>query len=77
MWGMLGIVVATTAIAWAEVPGLLRRKRIKELWAFSIMLGVGFGLCLAWSFHVKLPTPTDWISFVYRPFGEAMNRWLK
>ncbi len=79
MWAITGIIVVTAAIAMFEVPSLWKKKWIKELGVFSILLLFGTGLSIAISLRVNIPNPLEWITFVYKPLSEALfgllNSW--
>ncbi|OAS15402.1 hypothetical protein [Paenibacillus oryzisoli] len=77
MWTITSILIVTAAIGMIEVPSLLRKKRIKELSVFTVLLLFGAGLCLALTWHANIPNPLDWITFVYKPISVMLNNWLK
>lgn len=77
MWAITGIVVATLAIFAFEFPYLRKKKLRKELWVFSVLLLCGFGLGVALSLHIRIPSPLDGLIVVYKPLGEVLFGLLK
>jgi len=61
-------------MCWVDLPGLIRRKLFKEIWVFLILLTLGAGLSIAFSLHVKLPSPVDWVMIVYKPLGDLLGK---
>lgn len=77
MWAIIGILAASAIIACIEVPSLLNKKMIKELFAFAALLLLGTGLSIAQSARVSIPNPLDWIAAVYRPMSDAILSLLR
>ncbi|UVI28587.1 hypothetical protein [Paenibacillus spongiae] len=71
------ILLATAAIVMLEVPSLVKHKRKKELWAFSMLLLFGSALSIALSLNADIPNPVDWISALYRPFSNMLEMAFK
>lgn len=69
---LLGIVAATLGIAILEAPNLWKKGWKKELWAFSILLLLGSGLCIAHAMQIKLPNPQDWVTMIYSPITKML-----
>ncbi|MFJ8257522.1 hypothetical protein ACIQ4Z_09520 [Peribacillus asahii] len=72
--GILLIVVVIIAI---DVPPLLRKKFKKELWIFSIFLLFGTALSIAQALNIKIPNPIDWITAIYKPLSDMLEKLLK
>ncbi len=77
MWPILGIVIVGIAIALYEVPTLLKKKYIRELWVFSILLIFGVVLSIIESLNVDIPNPSDWIAIIYKPLSDFLFNILK
>ncbi|TFE26627.1 hypothetical protein [Cohnella luojiensis] len=77
MWAIAGIIAVIIAIIMFEAPSLRRKQLRKELWVFSILLLIGFGLGVAISLHMKLPPALDWIIVIYKPLTDALIGLLK
>jgi membrane associated rhomboid family serine protease len=77
MWAISGILAAAGVIFIIEAPALLKRRSIKELWIFSILLVVGTVLSILLSLQVNLPHHLDWITAIYRPFSDLMKNTLE
>lgn len=76
MWAIVSILTAGM-IAWIEIPSLLKKKLIKELWVFSVLLLIGVGLIISQSLQVNIPNPLDWITVVFKPLNDAIFGILK
>jgi hypothetical protein len=75
MMGILGIFVVAGMIALVEVPSLLKKGLIKDLWVFGILLLFGTGLGIAQGLKINIPNPLDWIN--YKPFSDFLFGLLK
>ncbi|MFF2890318.1 hypothetical protein [Paenibacillus sp. NPDC057967] len=68
-----GILTTAVIIAMLELPGLWKKRQVKEIWLFSILLLLGTGVGIAESLHIPLPNPLDWVSYIYRPIGQLLD----
>ncbi|MDQ6422439.1 hypothetical protein RB620_23695 [Paenibacillus sp. LHD-117] len=73
MLSVIVVVCAAAALALLEVPKLLKRKWIKETWAFSICLAAGLAMCVLVILHVPMPNPVDWLRTLYTPVSQAID----
>ncbi|MCP1308318.1 hypothetical protein [Paenibacillus tyrfis] len=69
MLAIAGILAFGAVIVWMEVPYLLKNKRKKDLWVFSILLTLGLGLAVAKSMRAEIANPLEWIALLYRPLS--------
>lgn len=76
MWAIASILTVGV-IAWIEIPSLLKKKRIKELCVFSVLLLIGVGLSISQSLQLNIPNPLDWINVVFKPLNDAIFGILK
>jgi hypothetical protein len=74
---VLMVLAFSTVLCIIEVPKMLKEKLHRELWTFSILLGLGTVLAILKSLDVDIPNPSDFIAWVYSPFTEAMKGLLK
>ncbi|WP_256358213.1 hypothetical protein [Bacillus sp. sid0103] len=72
-----GILVISAVIIVIDVPPLLRKKLVKELWIFSILLLFGTMLSIAQALGISIPNPLDWLTVLYKPFSDMMKNLLK
>ncbi|WP_313958724.1 hypothetical protein [Bacillus sp. X1(2014)] len=72
-----GILVISAVIIVIDVPPLLRKKLVKELWIFSILLLFGTMLSIAQALDISIPNPLDWLTVLYKPFSDMMKNLLK
>lgn len=77
MWFIVGVVAFFIVVIWLEVPALIKKKKIKELWLFSLMLLAGISLTIAKVAHLPIPNPLDFVTWVYRPASDMINHFLK
>ncbi|MCD9022642.1 hypothetical protein [Cohnella silvisoli] len=73
MLRIAGILAVAGFIVALEIPGLMKKKQKRELWAFSIllMLGVGFGMISILLNNV--PSPLSGITFVFKPLSDILS----
>ncbi|GHI01096.1 hypothetical protein [Neobacillus kokaensis] len=77
MLASIGIVVTALMMAVIEVPYLLRKRLKRELWAFSALLAFGTSLSILHVLKVPLPSPHEWIAFLYKPLSDVIYRTLQ
>jgi len=68
-----GILVVVAIIIAIDVPHMLRKRLVKELWIFSFLLLFGTVLCIARALHVWIPNPLMWLTFIYKPFSGMLK----
>ncbi|MFE4241182.1 hypothetical protein [Peribacillus butanolivorans] len=71
------ILVIVAIIIAIDVPSLLRKKLKKELWIFSVLLLFGTALSIAQALNIKIPNPLDWITAIYKPLSDMIEKLLK
>lgn len=59
------LVLLFSGIALYQVPALIRKKRWRELISSSIILVIGFALCLFQVIGIKLPNPSRIIASIF------------
>lgn len=74
---ILAVLVFSTVLSIIEIPKMLKQKLNRELWTFSILLGLGTVLAVLKSLGVEIPNPSDLIAWVYSPFTEVMKSLIK
>jgi len=74
---VIGILAIAAIIAMMEVPGLWKKRHMKELWVFTLLLLLGTGIHIAQSLSVKLPNPLDWITYLYKPISDFIGSVLR
>lgn len=74
---ILSVVVLSTILWKIETPKMLKENLYREMWTFSILLGIGTILTILKILDVDVPNPSDWIAWVYSPFKNIMQSLLK
>lgn len=77
MWAIAGIIVAGGFIAFMEVPYLLSKRLIKELFFFTAILCFGVTVGILQTLRIKLPNPLDLITALHKPISEILFGMLK
>lgn len=77
MLASIGIVVFALFVMLIEVPTLVKKGYKKELWSFFLLLFLGTGLSILHVLKVNLPSPHDWISFIYKPLSDVIYNFFK
>jgi len=75
MWAIA--VIMGVSIIIIEIPLLMKRKKKKEIWAFSFLLLTGTILCAMALQGIEVPTPLEWIRIIYEPMGKSIEDFLK
>ncbi|BFT75741.1 hypothetical protein [Paenibacillus sp. P36] len=70
------ILLAVAAIVLIEVPRMRRKRLKKELWSFSVLLVLGTALCVAKALGAHLRSPLVYISYVFKPMGELLQKMM-
>ncbi|AXN38550.1 hypothetical protein ACFTQL_22590 [Peribacillus butanolivorans] len=71
------ILILVAIIIAIDVPSLLRKKLKKELWIFSVLLLFGTALSISQALNIKIPNPLDWITAIYKPLSDMIEKLLK
>lgn len=74
MIGILGVLVVSISILLIELPNLRAENNRKDMFIFWSLMLFSTGLGLAVTLQLKIPNPTDWISFIYRPLSDLFIR---
>lgn len=74
---ILAVLVFSTVLCIMEIPKMQKEKQYRELWTFSILLGLGTVLAILKSLDVEIPNPSDFIAWVYSPLKEVMKSLLE
>ncbi|MGM0875152.1 MAG: hypothetical protein ACQEWV_10160 [Bacillota bacterium] len=77
MWPILGVLLVGTLITLYEVPSLIKKKLMKELIVFLILLITGVILSILLSLEIKIPNPYDLIAFIFNPISHFLEWILK
>lgn len=71
MWRVAAFLAISIMMIVIEVPSLIKRKKRKELWTFSILLFVGIVLGITVSLGVEVRSPLEWIKIIYGPISKG------
>ncbi|WP_107943028.1 MULTISPECIES: hypothetical protein [Metasolibacillus] len=67
------IVIIIISSQWA----ILRdNKEPATTWLFFILLTIGTALAITLSLHIYLPSPLDFITFIFQPISNALHALL-
>ncbi|MGG1516336.1 hypothetical protein ABE504_13030 [Paenibacillus oryzisoli] len=70
MWTISSILIVGGIITCLEAPNLVRKKLIKELCMFLVLLVIGVTLSILQEIRIHLPNPLDWIIAVHKPISD-------
>lgn len=73
---IVAILIIVAVIIAIEVPLMLRKKLIKELWVFSFLLLLGTFFSLIYVMNITISDPLAWMVFIYKPVADMVNSWL-
>jgi hypothetical protein len=66
------VLVITLSIIWKEIPALIKHKKKKEIWIFSIFQFLATTLLSLVVLNVKIPSPLEVIRIIYKPFSDIL-----
>lgn len=67
------IIALDTILCVIEIPKMRKENQRKELWTFSILLGIGTLLALAKGLDMEIPNPSDIVMTIYNPIVASMK----
>ncbi|WP_186578001.1 hypothetical protein [Aquibacillus kalidii] len=76
IWKIIGLTLIVSLIIFTEVPLLVRKKGIKELCAFSVLLLVGVVLNIVLIFEVNITSPLEVLIIIYKPISDYVQALL-
>jgi len=71
------VIIFSIVLCTIEVPEMRKEKQIKELWMFSIILGIGILITIMKSLDMKIPNPSDWVAWIYSPLKGLLENLTK
>jgi hypothetical protein len=74
---ILAVIAFATVLSIIEIPKMRKEKLNKELWTYSILLGIGVVLAIMKILNVKIPNPSDLMAWVYSPVKGIMQSLTK
>lgn len=74
MWEAIIALLAGAAVAAAEVPGLIKRRSWRMLFAFVTMLVTGLVILVCFFIGIEMPIPLEPLRVVFEPVGKALRR---
>ncbi|WP_028608471.1 hypothetical protein [Paenibacillus harenae] len=72
MWRIATVLAAGMLMVFIEAPSLIKNKKRKELWVFSVLLLAGSMLCITISMGIEVPSPLEWIKRIYEPISKLL-----
>ncbi|MCP3740351.1 hypothetical protein [Rossellomorea sp. BNER] len=70
---IVGIIIVAAIMVKLELPPLIKKKLIKEIWVFSILLLFVVGLSIAYSLELPIPNPTKGLTVIFKPLSDLLN----
>lgn len=67
------IVVLIICLQWTA---LRNNKDSATTWLFFIILTLGTALAIALSFHLRIPSPLQLVTFIYQPLNNVIEAFL-
>ena len=64
------ILIISIVIAYAYIPKLQKNNETKTIVIFLIFLLIGTALNIGIALNLKIPSPTDLITFIFSPIRE-------
>ena len=58
------VIIVFIAIVLIEIPDLIKKNYVRELWTFTILMVFAFVISITYIMEVKLPDPTNLIIYI-------------
>ncbi len=66
------VILVSLMIAYLMIPPLLKKGEKKTIFAFSILLFIGAILNIAIGLKINIPSPLDFITFIFTPIRKML-----
>lgn len=66
------VILVSLMIAYIMIPTLLKKGEKKTIFAFSILLFIGAILNIAIGLKINIPSPLDFITFIFTPIRKML-----
>ncbi|AGB18052.1 hypothetical protein BFT35_05755 [Thermoanaerobacterium thermosaccharolyticum] len=74
MLNALGITIIFLIIIFMEVPGLIKKKKTKEIVVFFILIAIGYTLNLLVAFDIKVTATNKIIEMLLKPVEKIWGK---
>ncbi|WP_434564995.1 hypothetical protein PQ690_01675 [Thermoanaerobacterium thermosaccharolyticum] len=74
MLNALGITIIFLIIIFMEVPGLIKKKKTKEIVVFFILIAIGYTLNLFVAFNITITSTNKIIEILLKPVEKIWGR---
>ncbi|MDN5316417.1 MAG: hypothetical protein PWR08_541 [Thermoanaerobacterium sp.] len=74
MLNALGVTIIFLIIIFIEVPGLIKKKKIKEVVVFFILVAIGYTLNLLVAFDIKITATNKIIEMLIKPIEKIWGK---
>ncbi|ADL67944.1 conserved hypothetical protein [Thermoanaerobacterium thermosaccharolyticum DSM 571] len=74
MLNALGITIIFLIIIFMEVPGLIKKKKTKEIVVFFILIVIGYTLNLLVAFDIKVTATNKIIEMLLKPVEKIWGK---
>ncbi|WHE07481.1 hypothetical protein PGH24_01580 [Thermoanaerobacterium thermosaccharolyticum] len=74
MLNALGVTIIFLIIIFMEVPGLIRKKKTREIVVFFILVAIGYTLNLLVAFDIKITATNKIIEILIKPIEKIWGK---
>lgn len=74
MLNALGVTLIFLIVIFMEVPGLIKKKKTKEVVVFFILVAIGYTLNLLVAFDVKITATNKLIEMLMKPIEKIWGK---
>lgn len=67
------VLAVSLAATFLELKSMIRQHYVREIVLTSVLFTIGAGLLILWMLNIKLPTPLNAISFVFKPVAQFVE----
>lgn len=76
MLSSIGIIIISIFITLYELPQMVKKKLLKEIMFFFLLLILGTCLSIFLALKIQLPNPVDWLIHFVKPFSNWIDSLL-
>ncbi|WP_175640506.1 hypothetical protein [Metabacillus schmidteae] len=76
MWSTVGILLIGIIVWLIEVKPLFKSKNYRVIFVYSFIVIIGLTLSILLVLNITIPTPLDFLNYIYSPVSSLIERFL-
>lgn len=70
------LTVLFMGILYLQLPPLIKKKNLREIISYSVMMAIGIIYSYGYALDIELPNPTKAVDAVFRPLTKLLDTLL-